>query len=57
MKKIYGATDEARKKIANGYNPFGNNKKDCGCGGNKCAVNEKSIPHVNEVKKTTDEEE
>jgi len=35
MKKgLHGATDEARKKIKEGYNPF-KKAKGCGCAGEK----------------------
>ena len=56
--ELFGATEQARDKIKNGYNPFGS-KKDCGCGNKKsCTVEKKRrdevITTVEESKKTTD---
>ena len=49
---LFGATDQAREKIKNGYNPFGA-KKDCGCGNKKtCTVDKK---RKEEIKSTVEE--
>ena len=38
--KIFGATEQARKKLAEGYNPFPK-KNDCGCNKGICPTSSK----------------
>jgi len=55
---IYGATEDARRKIKNGYNPFNKKKEGCGCGDKKiCTVGrkeEKAVEHSIQSENTTD---